>query len=139
MTILDTNVVSEAMKPEPNQAVVALFNDQATETLYLSSVSLAELLFGVGVLPEGRRKKLLLEMLYGILELFGDRIRAFDTKAAQCYAEIAARARTNGYGLPIPDGYIAAIASSRGLIVATRDTGPFEAVGVTVVNPWNYR
>jgi predicted nucleic acid-binding protein len=138
MIILDTNIVSEAMKQQPDPTVRAWLNEQVPETLYLSSVSLAELLFGIGMLPEGRRRKLLSEMLNGILELFGNRVLTFDINAARQYAELAVKARLNGKGFPIPDGYIAAIASSRGFIVATRDTGPFEAAGITVVNPWNH-
>ncbi|CAG2148441.1 Toxin FitB [compost metagenome] len=137
MIVLDTNVVSEAMKPEPNPAVRAWLNAQVAETLYLSSVTLAELLFGIGALPEGRRKHGLSETLDGLLALFGDRVLMFDTGAARHYAELAVKARLAGKGFPTPDGYIGAIAASRGYIVATRDTAPFEAAGLTVINPWN--
>jgi predicted nucleic acid-binding protein len=102
-------------------------------------VILAELLFGIGALPDGRRKKALAEMLDGVLELFGDRVLPFDIGAARHYAGLAETARAAGKGFPTPDGYIAAIAASRGLIVATRDIGPFEAAGLTVVNPWHHR
>ena len=139
MIILDTNVISEAMKPEPNPAVTKWLNDQPAETLYLSSITLAELLFGIGMLPEGRRKNSLTEMLEGLLELFGERILTFNIDAARCYADLAVKARASGRGLPVPDGYIAAIAVSRGYIVATRDTGPFETAGLTAVNPWDDR
>ena len=93
MIVLDTNVVSEAMKPEPNPAVRAWLNAQVAETLYLSSVTLAELLFGIGALPEGRRKHGLSETLDGLLALFGDRVLMFDTGAARHYAELAVKAR----------------------------------------------
>ncbi|MCG5261355.1 type II toxin-antitoxin system VapC family toxin [Cupriavidus gilardii] len=137
MIVLDTNVVSEAMKPQPNEAVRAWLNDQVAETLYVSSVTLAELLFGIGALPDGRRKQGLTEALDGVIALFGERILTFDTDAARHYAESAVKARAAGKGFPTPDGYIAAIAASRGFIVATRDTSPFEAAGLTVINPWN--
>ncbi|MGF6257010.1 type II toxin-antitoxin system VapC family toxin [Ensifer sp. LBL] len=137
MIILDTNVVSEAMKPAPDLAVRTWLNDQVAETLYLSSVTLAELLFGIAALPEGRRKKALAETLDGLLELFGDRVLPFDAACARHYADLAARARAAGKGLPTPDGYIAAIAASKGFAIATRDTSPFEAAGVPVVNPWD--
>jgi predicted nucleic acid-binding protein len=136
MIVLDTNVVSEAMKPEPHPAVRAWLNEQVAETLYLSSVTLAELLFGIGAIPAGRRKNLLAETLDGLLDLFGERVLAFDAGAARRYAELAVKARTAGKGFPTPDGYIAAIAAARGFIVATRDTGPFEAAGLNVINPW---
>jgi predicted nucleic acid-binding protein len=136
MIILDTNVVSEAMKPEPNPAVRAWLNDQVAETLYLSSVTLAELLFGVGSLPDGRRKDMLAQALDGLMGLFRDRVLPFDTDAARCYADLAVTARSAGRGFPTPDGYIAAIAASRGFVVASRETAPYEAAKVTVINPW---
>ncbi|MFQ3583150.1 type II toxin-antitoxin system VapC family toxin [Chloracidobacterium validum] len=136
MIVLDTNVVSEAMKPEPNAAVMAFLNDQAAETLYISSVTVAELLFGIQALPQGRRRNMLDGALNDLLELFKDRVLPFDTDAARHYAELAVAARNGGRGFPTPDGYIAAIAASRGFSVASRDTAPFEAVGVAVINPW---
>jgi predicted nucleic acid-binding protein len=136
MIVLDTNVVSEAMKPEPNPAVLAWLNDQVADTLYLSSVTLAELLFGVGALPDGRRKDMLAQAIDGLMGLFRDRVLPFDTDAARCYADLAVTARSAGRGFPTPDGYIAAIAASRGFVVASRDTAPYEAAKVTVINPW---
>ncbi len=136
MIVLDTNVVSEAMKPEPHPAVRAWLNDQATETLYLSSVTLAELLFGVAALPAGKRQDMLAQTLDGLLGLFRDRVLPFDTDAARHYAALAVTARNGGRGFPTPDGYIAAIAASRGFIVASRDTAPYEAASVAVINPW---
>jgi predicted nucleic acid-binding protein len=137
MIILDTNVVSEAMKPEPHPAVRAWLNDQTAETLFLSSVSLAELLFGIAALPQGRRKDMLAQALDGLTGLFRDRILPFDTDAARHYANLASIARSNGRGFPTPDGYIAAIAASRSYIVASRDTAPYEAAEVSIINPWN--
>ncbi len=136
MIVLDTNVVSEAMKPEPHPAVRAWLNDQAAATLYLSSVTLAELLFGIAALPAGKRKDMLAQALDGLMGLFRDRVLAFDADAARRYAELAVAARRDGRGFPTPDGYIAAIAVSRGFIVASRDTAPYEAAGVSVINPW---
>lgn len=137
MIVLGTNVVSEAMKPEPHPAVQAWLNDQAPGTLYLSSVTLAELLFGVAALPTGKRKDLLGQAVDGLMGLFKDRVLPFDIDAARCYADLAVKAKTSGRGLPTPDGYIAAIAASRGFIVASRDTAPFAAAGVLVLDPWN--
>ena len=137
MIVLDTNVVSEAMKPEPHPAVRAWLNEQAADTLYLSSVTLAELLFGIAALPAGKRKDMLAQTLDGLMGLFRDRVLPFDTDAARRYAELAVTARNGGRGFPTPDGYIAAIAASRGFIVASRDIAPYEAASVTVINPWN--
>jgi toxin FitB len=136
MILLDTNVVSEAMKPEPHPAVRAWLNDQSAESLYLSSVSLAELLFGIGVLPAGKRRDMLSKALDGLMGLFRDRVLPFDAEAARRYAALALAAKTKGRGLPLADGYIAAIAASRGFIVASRNTSPYEAAGITVINPW---
>ncbi len=136
MIVLDTNVISEAMKPAPNPAVRAWLNDQVAETLYLTSVTLAEMLFGIAMLPAGRRKTSLTQALDGMLHLFGDRVLPFDADAARQHAALAVAARRAGRGFPTPDGYIAGIAASRGFIVASRDTAPFEAGGLRVVDPW---
>ncbi len=136
MILLDTNVVSEAMKPQPHPAVLDWLDAQAAQTLYLSSVTIAELLFGVGALPEGRRKANLAAALDGVLALFEGRILPFDTAAARRYADLAVRARAAGKGFPTPDGYIAAIAAAQGFAVASRDISAFEAAGLGVIDPW---
>ena len=137
MIVLDTNVVSEAMKPSPHPAVQAWLNEQTAETLYLTSVTLAELMFGIAALPAGKRKSLLTQTLDGLIGLFRGRILPFDTDAARHYAQLATTAKKTGRGFPTPDGYIAAIAASRTFDVASRDTSPFEAAGVRVINPWD--
>jgi hypothetical protein len=136
MIVLDTNVVAEAMKPEPHPAVRAWLDDQVAETLYLSSVTVAELLFGIAALPAGKRKNMLADAVDGLLTLFRDRVLPFDTDAARHYAELAVLAATTGRGFPTPDGYIAVIAASRGFVAASRDTAPYAAAGVAVINPW---
>lgn len=136
MIVLDTNVVSEAMKPKPDPAVLAWLNDQAAETLYISSVTVAELLFGIKSLPAGKRKDMLNQALDGLMLLFRNRVLSFDIDAARRYADLAVEAKTSGRGFPTPDGYIAAIAASRDFNVASRDTAPFEAARVPVINPW---
>ena len=102
----------------------------------LSSVTLAELLFGNRVLPEGQRKGRLTLALDGLLGLFRDRVLPLDTDAVRRYADLAVAAKAAGRGFSTPDGYIAAIAASRGFIVASRDTAPYEAAGVSVIDPW---
>lgn len=136
MILLDTNVVSEAMKPAPDDAVRAWLDDQAAETLYLSSVTIAELMFGIGALPAGKRKDRLTEALGGVMELFADRVLPFDLDAARHYADLAVKARAAGKGFPTPDGYIAAIAAAKGFVVATRDTSAFDAANLEVIDPW---
>ncbi|WP_043481059.1 type II toxin-antitoxin system VapC family toxin [Janthinobacterium sp. HH01] len=136
MILLDTNVVSEAMRARPNAAVLAWLNQQTAETLHLSSVTLAELMFGIEIHPTGKRKKSLMQIFDHLMGLFKDRVLPFDADAARHYARLAVAARCVGRGFPTPDGYIAAIAASRALIVASRDTGPYEAAGISVINPW---
>lgn len=137
MILLDTNVVSEAMKPEPGPAVHAWLDHQAAETLFISSITIAELAFGIGVLPAGKRRDRLMTLLDGIEDLFSGRIAPFDTGAARRYGDLAAMARAAGKGFPTPDGYIAAIAAAKEFAIATRDTSAFAAAGLQVINPWN--
>lgn len=137
MILLDTNVISEAMKPEPSAAVRQWLDAQPASLLYLSTVTQAEILFGIAKLPQGHKKERLALTLAGIERLFVGRVLPFDTPAATAYAELATLARSRGRGFPTPDGYIAAIAASRGFSVATRDVAPFEAAGIETINPWN--
>lgn len=137
MIILDTNVVSEPMKPDGHRGVQAWLDDQIAETLYLTSISLSELLLGVEVLPDGKRKVGLAAALSDLLStLFGARVLPFDQQAATMYAGRVSRARAAGRTISMADGQIAAIAAVHGFTVATRDTAPFAAAGVPVVNPW---
>ena len=140
MILLDTNVVSEPLKLTGDVGVSAWIDAQIIETLYLSAISLAELRFGIASLPSGKRRDSLhTSVEQRILPLFAGRILPFDTAASEAYAQIRARARTQGKAISPADGYIAATAATHGLMVATRDTGPFEAAGLTVINPWNTR
>jgi toxin FitB len=136
MILLDTNVVSEAMKPEPNLTVRGWFDAQVSQTLYISSITIAEIMFGIGVLPEGKRKSMLQQVFEGLVSMFADRILPFDEKSARHYSSLAIKARAAGKGFPTPDGYIAAIASANGFIVASRDASAFLAAGIGFVNPW---
>jgi toxin FitB len=137
MILLDTNVVSEAMKPEPDRRVRDWLDAQAAETLFLSSITIAELMFGIGALPKGKRKNNLTAALDGVLGLFEARILPFDTRAARRYADLAVKARAAGKGFPTPDGYIAAIAAAHEFAVASRDTSAFKTAGLTVIDPWS--
>jgi len=137
MILLDTNVVSETMRPSPDPGVVAWLDDQVAETLYLSSVSLAELLLGIAMLPDGRRKSALGKSLdTRATVLFGPRVLAFDQVAAEIFARIVSRTRASGVSIGMADAQIAATAAAHGFAVATRDRAPFEAAGLAVINPW---
>lgn len=136
MILLDTNVVSETMSGRPHPRVREWLDAQAGDTLFLSSITVGELLFGVGALPNGRRRDALAAALDDVLDLFAPRILPFDTAAARHYAELAIKARAAGKGFPLPDGYIAAIAAAHGFAVATRDASAFHAAGLSVIDPW---
>lgn len=137
MILLDINVISEPLRKAPEVRVVEWIDAQALETLYLSAITVAELRFGVAALPAGRRRNALRDSLETrVLPLFAGRVLAFDLAASQAYAELMARVRTVGAAIGAADGYIAATAAANGMRVATRDTAPFQAAGVSVVNPW---
>lgn len=137
MILLDTNVVSEPLRAVPEPRVVAWIDAQPLETLMLSSVTVAELRFGLAALRAGKRREHLRERIEReVFPLFLGRVLAFDLAATQPYADALARARQSGVSIGLADGYIAAIALANGLTVATRDTGPFEAAGVAVIDPW---
>ncbi|MBE7245787.1 MAG: type II toxin-antitoxin system VapC family toxin [Actinomycetospora chiangmaiensis] len=138
MIVLDTNVVSELWKVAPNPAVLAWVDAQAIETLYLTAITVAELRYGIAAMPEGRRRTVFQErMERELLPAFSGRILPFDLDASRHYAAFMARARAAGQAIGTADGYIAASATARGFAVATRDTGPFEAAGIRVSNPWH--
>lgn len=136
MILLDTNVVSEVMRRLPNPGVSAWLDAQSSETLFLSSITVAELLFGVRTLPNGVRRDDFESRIGRMLDLFAARILNFDTPAARCYADLAVHARAAGKGFPAPDGYVAAIAAAHGFAIASRDTSAFYAAGLKVINPW---
>lgn len=140
MILLDTNVVSEPLQPAPTARVIEWIDAQAIETLYLSAITVAELRFGVAVLPAGkRRERLAMRLENEVLSLFAERILPFDLAASRAYADLMARARSRGTPIGKADGLIAAIATSHELAVATRDTTPFLAAGLEVIDPWSPR
>ena len=140
MILLDTNVVSEPLKASGDKNVLAWIDAQIIETLYLSTISLAELRFGIAVLPDGKRRDTLHSSLeQRVLPLFTGRILSFDGPASRAYATLRADARTAGQAIAPADGYIAAIAVTHGFAVATRDTSPFDAAGLAVINPWTWK
>ena len=137
MILLDTNVISESMKSNGDANVLAWIDEQSIGTLFLSTISLAELRFGIAALPEGKRRELLHRSFeQRVLPLFEERILGFDDEASRSYAVLRVRARLAGKTIAPADGYIAAIAMTHGLAVATRDTSPFDAAGLVVINPW---
>lgn len=137
MIILDTNVLSEPLKPAPDQAVVDWLDAQAPESLYLTTVCLAELLAGVHALPSGKRRATLKQALTEqILPLFEGRIFAFDRQAAETFALVHAGARKAGNTIGFADCAIAAIATANGCMVATRNGRDFKGTAVPIIDPW---
>ncbi|MEW6025544.1 MAG: type II toxin-antitoxin system VapC family toxin [Pseudomonadota bacterium] len=138
MILLDTNLISEPLRAAPEPRVVAWLDAQPLETLFLSVVTVAELRYGVARLPNGRRRKALVERLETqVLPAFASRILAFDLPATQAYADLMAKAQAAGQPIGQAFGLIAAIARTHGMTVATRDTAPFAAAGVSVIDPWS--
>jgi predicted nucleic acid-binding protein len=112
-------------------------NNQKAETLYLTTISIAELRHGIAALPEGRRSRHLASVLADrILPLFGSRILPFDDAAASACVDVRLRVREAGKAIGAADSYIAAIAGAHGFAIATRDGTPFVAAGLNVVDPW---
>ncbi|TNC63111.1 type II toxin-antitoxin system VapC family toxin [Rubellimicrobium roseum] len=138
MIVLDTNVVSEPMRPVPDERVLRWLAAQDASTLFLTAVTEAELRTGLALLPTGKRREGLTLALEAVLaEDFAGRVLPFEGgAAARAYAAIQAERREAGRPIAMADAMIAAIARSRGMQVATRNTGDFEETGVELVNPW---
>lgn len=137
MILVDTNVISELMRPAPAPEVLAWFAGQDAAALFLSAVSEAELRAGAAYLPAGRRRDGLVAAIDAmVVEDFADRILPFDSAAARSYAVIAASRRAAGKPITEADCQIAATARARGGAVATRNIADFLACGVAVLDPW---
>lgn len=138
MIILDTNVVSEPLRPNGEGAVLKWLDQQDIETLYLTAITVAELRFGIAALPAGKRKRSLNDDFEDrILALFVGRILPFDEGTTTAYARIRSTARSTGKAIGVTDAFIAAIAAHHGFTIATRDISPFKAASIPVINPWN--
>jgi predicted nucleic acid-binding protein len=137
MIVLDTNVASEVMKPKPSAQVLSWIAAHPRESLFITTITQAEILYGVEIPPAGKRRTALQEDIDGILDVeFAGRILPFDEQAARAFSRIAAKRRTGGRPIAAFDAQILAIAFSRGASVATRDVRDFEGCVVTVLNPW---
>jgi toxin FitB len=135
--VLDTNAISEPVKPLADPVVVAWLDRQPKDTLHLCAPVLMEVLLGISLLPDGKRKSGMKTAVQELLaSYFADRFLAFEREAAVSYVSLASRAAAKGYSISMADCQIAAIAAVNKFAVATRDTAPFLAVGVPVVNPW---
>ena len=138
MIILDTNVISETQKLRPNAAVMTWLDAQDPTNLYLTAITVGELVFGVSCLDAGARRSGLEAAIQVIVDDdFSGRILPYDAKAARLYGTIIAQGRRQGHSIGMADGQIAAIAlSHEGGAVATRDRKPFDILQAEVIDPW---
>jgi predicted nucleic acid-binding protein len=135
--LLDTNVLSELLRAQPAAAVLAWVAAQPANSLFVSSVTQAEMLLGARLLPAGKRRQLLEQALASMfLEDFSGRILPFDSSAAADYASVVAARRRAGTPISQFDAQIAAIAVNRRLGLATRNVSDFEGCGLALTNPW---
>ncbi len=138
MIMLDTNVLSGLMQQQPDPQVVAWLDGQSAESIWLNSVTLFEIRFGLALLASGRRKKLLHERFEELLQDdLQNRVLLFDTNAAAQAAQLAADRKAGGRPIDMRDTFIAGIALAHKAILATRNIRHFSDLSVTVVNPWD--
>ena len=137
MIVLDTNVLSELIRPEPDERVTRWVDSLDTGEVTTTSITVAELLYGAGRLPDGRRKKRLQEAIRELIEedLEG-RVEAFDAPAAEHYATMVSEREKGGRPSSTADAQIAAICRGIGATLATRNTSDFEGTGIEVIDPW---
>ena len=137
MIVLDTNVVSEIIGPSPAKAVLDWFENRDTDELRLTSITKAELLFGIECLPQGRKRDQLKMLVDEFLNLLGHEVLSFAGEHAAVYAAIAAGRRSRGRPVGELDAQIAAIARLGGFSVATRNVKDFADCGIEIINPWD--
>ncbi|QND51555.1 type II toxin-antitoxin system VapC family toxin [Phyllobacterium sp. 628] len=138
MIILDTNVISEMMKPEPDMRVAQWLAEQPVVSLFTTTITQAEILYGLSLLSEGKRKDALADMARLMFsDDFADRILPFDGSAAAVYPVIFLERRRAGKSISQFDAQIAAIVKSRGAKLATRNVKDFADCGLDIVNPWS--
>jgi predicted nucleic acid-binding protein len=137
MILLDTNVISAVMAPAPPAVVLRWLDEQHSDTLYLSTVTIAEIAYGIRVLPDGKRHRALVARFDEfVVRGFEQRVLAFDAASAYEYAKIMAHRRRIGRPMSVPDGQIAAIARHHRMVVATRNLRDFEDCGLDLVDPF---
>lgn len=139
MIILDTNVLSELMKPNKSQAVSNWTKQQPLLSLFTTTITQAEILYGITLLSEGKRRYELSQVAQLMFsEDFYGRILTFDQNAAVAFANIASQRRKNGTPISQADAQIAAICYTHGATIATRNVSDFQGCGINIINPWQY-
>jgi len=138
MILLDTNVVSEVMKTKPADVVLNWLNRQESSSLYVSTITIGEIAYGLRILPDGKRRTALNDKFEQfIAKAFVRRVVDYDEPAARIYGEIMGARKELGRPMSIPDGEIAAIARCHHLIVATRNIADFEGCGLDLIDPFS--
>ncbi len=137
MIVLDTNVLSEALRPVPEPSVLDWLSDQPRSSLFITTVTRGEILYGIRILPDGKRRRGLWDAAIKILDVdFADQVLSFDSESADMYVDIAASRQAAGKPISQFDAMIVAMARSRGASLATRNAKDFKDCGVDVINPW---
>ncbi len=137
MIILDTNVVSELMRPAPERMLLRWFSGQAAEDLHVTAITMAEILYGIELISSSRRRDVVragAEKMFG--DVFADRILSYEDRAARAFSQIVSSRRRQGIQMSGVDAQIAAIARLQGATLATHNPYVFEGCGVKLVNPW---
>ena len=135
--ILDTNVLSALMSVPPVAAVIQWMDEQAADRLFITAITVAEVRYGLGIMPEGRRRTDLItqaDAMFG--QDFRGRILSFDERAANAFGELSSHRRALGRPISISDGYIAAIATVHAMPIVTRNVKDFEELGLQLINPF---
>ncbi len=136
MIVVDTNVVSEAMRLAPSPQVLRWLDKQRADQLFTTAVTVAEIYYGIELLPKGKRRATLLVAAEAVFEDFRDRILAFDGEAARVFSRISASRRASGRSISQSDAQIAAIVQLHGATLATHNLADFENCGIHALDPW---
>jgi predicted nucleic acid-binding protein len=134
--LLDTCALSELRLPKPDAGVASAIRDLDSDDLFVSAISIGEIVKGVALLPDGQKKRLLQSWLQTLERHYGDRLLPIDLEICRMWGELTAAAQKAGRTIPASDGLIAATARCHGLYIMTRNTADFEPAGVPVLNPW---
>jgi predicted nucleic acid-binding protein len=138
MIVLDTNVISELMRPQTNASVLGWVDAQGQDELFVTAVTVGEVLYGIARLPEGKRKSDLRSAADETFDVdFIERVRAFDKAAAEHYSHVVSQRERSGRPISMADGLIASICLSYSASLATRNIADFEGVGLELINPWD--
>lgn len=137
MIILDTNVVSAFMTSQPDKSVLQWMNKQAPNQLYLTTITLAEIAYGLGTMPAGKRRQFLSGRFESFIDMgFTGRILDFDAASAKVYGDIMSHRKSIGRPMSIFDGQIASIAKIHGFSLATRNVKDFKDSDIVLINPF---